>query len=444
MKRLPESSRESDLEIVLISVAEIGSGALDAHLGELARRLSRHALVHWAALASPRIIAGSGRGVLASFRERVTPVLSGRLFLLPHGPRFALMGVAGRLLGWQLRRSGIGLGAILHARGYLATLAALQARDALPGSAIVHDVRGDRPAEVRAHPEEGEASPERVAEREAMACQGADAHLAVSEPLASLLRARHGVDASVFACAVDCERFRPDPAGRARVRSELGLGERFVLGFVGSCAGWQQPGALAGLFEKLRTFRPDARLLVISPDHEAWTRELARHGLEADSPGRARPDARVIVRSAQRDAVPAWFSACDATALLRAADDVNRVASPIKFGESLACGVPVLVTSRLGDVSKLVASHALGACFDDLHLEGREDMARLRAVVARIEQEPRPLAEACRAAAVAEWSWDSQLPRRLEFYRRLAAGLPVPRPGDMTVSARVPARTEFP
>ena len=408
-------------EIVLLSVSEIGSGALQAHLGELARRLSPVHRVSWGALVSPRlVVTRRGREELDAFRRATEADLSGRLCVVPYGPRFAGLGIAGALLGAALRAGGAGRGVILHARGYLATLAAIQARRALPGGRILHDVRGDRPAEVRLHG--GEFAARRVGQLEAVACRAADAHLAVSAPLRDLLRERHGVEADVLPSAADTERFRPDPEGGLRVRAALGIGhDAFVLGFVGSAAPWQRPDAVAALFHELRRLRPGARLLVLSPDHATWSEELRRHGLECDVPGRAAAGAPVLVRRAPHAETPAWYSACDATALLRDDDDVNRVASPIKFGESLACGVPVLMTSRIGDASSLVRALGLGACFESPLLRAPGDAQRLADFLGRLAAGREALRAGCRAAAESRWSWAAQMPLRSQIYRRLAA-----------------------
>jgi glycosyltransferase involved in cell wall biosynthesis len=46
--------------------------------------------------------------------------------------------------------------------------------------------------------------------------------------------------------------------------------------------------------------------------------------------------------------------------LLRREDPVNQVASPTKFGEYLAAGLPVLLTEGIGDFSALVEKEGLG------------------------------------------------------------------------------------
>ena len=237
------------------------------------------------------------------------------------------------------------------------------------------------------------------------------------------------MSAEVFACAADTDAFRPDEEARREVRAQLGAGERFLLGFVGSSAGWQHPEAVAALLLRLRALRPDASLIVLTPDLDEWQQRLEERGVSVDRPGRERPEAMALLRRVPHAEVPRWMSALDATALLRERDAINHVASPIKFGESLACGVPVLLTDGIGDASTLVRERGVGAVFENLLLSGSGDPATLEAFLRRQEADRAGLASACRAAAEQCWSWNEQMPRWRALYDRLAEADHVARAG---------------
>src|SRR6185295_10953881 len=70
------------------------------------------------------------------------------------------------------------------------------------------------------------------------------------------------------------------------------------------------------------------------------------------------PDA--IVRSAPQGEAARLLCAADYGLLLRQDDVVNLVASPVKFGEYLACGVRPILTPHIGDQSDLCQSSDLG------------------------------------------------------------------------------------
>ena len=406
-------------DVVLFSIAELGSGAHEAHFRALGRRASATRTVHEVALVTWRRFATrAGRALLERQRQSAAQALSGRFVVLPHEPRHVALAWSARALKRSVARIAGGPHPVVHCRGHLAAYVAVLARRiGMPG-AILHDVRGDRAAEVAAFG--GEAPSEVVSAREAEACREADAHACVSTVLRDRLHALHGVQAEVFPCAADTDLFRPDEDARGDLRARLGAGERFLLGYVGSAAGWQRPDAVAALHARLRAARPDALLLVLTPDVAEWIAILEGAGLAVDSPGRERPGSAAHVRSVPHAEVPQWMAALDATALLRERDAINRVASPIKFGESLACGVPVLLTAEIGDASGLVAERGLGAVFEDLLLGGARDGAKLEEFLGRQSTDRTALARACRAAAEERWSWHEQLPRWLRLYDRLS------------------------
>lgn len=405
-------------EIVLFSIAELGSGAHEAHLRALGRRASRIATVHEVALVGLRMYGSRiGRDTLARQRSAAREALSGGFVVRPCEPRSFTL----RWSAFALARAVNALCAsprpIIHCRGDLATCVAVRARDAGLSCRILYDVRGDRSAEVRAFG--GEALPEVVEGREAEACRGADALACVSNPLRERLAELHGVDAEIFPCAADTDVFRPDEEARAELRAHLGVGDRFLLGFVGSAAGWQRPDAVAALGQRIRSLREGSLLLILTPDVERWIAALEAVGLSVDTKARPRPGSGAHVRCVPHAEVPKWLAALDATALLRDRDAINRVASPIKFGESLACGVPVLLTEGIGDASGLVASRDLGAVFADPLLGGDGDAARLVDFIDRQAADRLGLAARCRAAACESWSWDEQMPRWTALHERL-------------------------
>ena len=54
------------------------------------------------------------------------------------------------------------------------------------------------------------------------------------------------------------------------------------------------------------------------------------------------------------------MAAADAAVILRAPDLVNRVSCPVKVGEYLAAGLPLVISPGIGDLSDLVDHHGLG------------------------------------------------------------------------------------
>lgn len=248
--------------------------------------------------------------------------------------------------------SGRRLPALLHARSQLPgavaeVLAALSRR-----TRFLFDCRGLlsqeyvdmghwRPGELRHRLTSGvEVSLLRRADRVVVLTEALrDQLCAAGGPLAG----REG-DVHVIPCCVDPERFRPDPAARARHRQALGLrDDQPLLCFSGSMARYDMVAA-AALFAGLRR-RCDARFLLLSRAEPGPLRAqlLACGAAEA-----------LHVVAAPPAEVPGWLAAADlAVAFLR--DSPSSIAtSPTKIAEGLAVGLPTAVSAGIADCSRIL------------------------------------------------------------------------------------------
>jgi glycosyltransferase involved in cell wall biosynthesis len=156
----------------------------------------------------------------------------------------------------------------------------------------------------------------------------------------------------------DARIFHPlDAQARAAARAELGLApDQPLLVYVGSSLKGKYRGeAMLRFFRAVRAIRPDARLLLLMPQHrEAY--ELLRN--------RSDLLPACLFRSVAPPAVPYWVAAADlGLALIHQTFSMQAV-SAIKVGEYLLCGVPVLASSGVGD-SDVTIDHSVGLCLTD-------------------------------------------------------------------------------
>ncbi len=238
-------------------------------------------------------------------------------------------------------------------------------------------------------------------------CARAARVLCVSTALRDVLEGRHpGVrdKADVIPCGHDDARFGLDPAARAAARARLGLGERFVVVYAGSLVPYQLPEHVLRVGAIARRLRPDAHLLLLTP-------EVARGQALAGAAGLG-PEA-VTVFAAAHDEVPALLNAADVGLLLRRPDPVNAVASPTKLAEYLACGLPVLVSEGIGDASDLVRECQGGEVLRDV-----DDTVAIERALRRLMDEP-PSRRSIAGFARARLARSAFLPR----YAALYAGL---------------------
>lgn len=202
-------------------------------------------------------------------------------------------------------------------------------------------------------------------------------------------RAGAGIDSGKFHVVSngrDAVQFYPhDARERWVMRERLGIPQAApLLAYAGSLGSQYCVEEMLQVFERVRGRCPDARLLVLSGATEVLQHALSRSPV---------PLASVIVHSVPPDAVPAHLACADLGLALRRRSFSMQAVAPIKLGEYLLCGLPVLATAGVGDAH--VLSTDTGLAVDDV--------------------------SAAQAGAVADWFVDTVMPDRDGFRARCRA-----------------------
>jgi glycosyltransferase involved in cell wall biosynthesis len=195
---------------------------------------------------------------------------------------------------------------------------------------------------------------------------------------------------TVIPCCVDVTRFRFDPAARAARRQELGLhDERFFI-YVGKVGSWYLVDETFEFFRVAAQVIGSSHLLILTPDAPAAFHALAaKHGVERSC---------YTVKSATHDEVIGWLSAADVGLALITRLPSKHASSPVKAGEYLAAGLPVVITNDIGDYSGLVDRERVGVVLE------QDTPQRYRAAATELQalwQEGASLRDRCRAVAEA-------------------------------------------
>lgn len=162
-----------------------------------------------------------------------------------------------------------------------------------------------------------------------------------------------GLAHRVIPCCVDLERFRFDPASRVERRAELGLHDEFVLVYSGSVGGWYLTREMADFFVALLAMWPNAHFL--------WLITTGQDKVESILKARGVATSRYTVRSVPSPDVPSYLSAGDAGIALIKPCFSKLASSPTKNAEYLACGLPLIINSGIGDSDSLIEREGAGA-----------------------------------------------------------------------------------
>jgi hypothetical protein len=197
---------------------------------------------------------------------------------------------------------------------------------------------------------------------------------------------------------------------RDTVRRDERLASRLVFSYAGSSERYQLPDRMCRLFRRVHERFPHAFFLILSHDRDAFLRCLAAEGVAPDS---------YRVQGVERSEVFGWLQAADIGVVMRDDSIVNRVASPTKFAEYCASGLPVITTLGLGDVSDAVDRHQLGFIVD---IDALDVDARLSAFIEDVEQNRAAYRDRCSAWARECMSWTAFGSVVTGIYAEITAG----------------------
>ena len=243
---------------------------------------------------------------------------------------------------------------IMHGQALYSTMHILRARRKI-NVQVVFDVHG-------ASPEEGEMSGahenrvNRLTEWEKKALTSADLRLFVSNQMRNFFEEKYllsDLRHTVIPCCVHTDRFRMSTETRKSKRRALGIDDRFVIMYLGTLSVWQWPEAMFSLFAQFHDQNPESFLYLLLPesDHEKAKTLLEESNIPLSS---------FKIEEVPHTEVGSVIGMADAGLLLRKHHPVNYVASPTKFGEYIAAGIPVITTKGIGDTSSMISKEKVG------------------------------------------------------------------------------------
>lgn len=300
-----------------------------------------------------------------------------------------------------VRRHGI---SIVHARSYVPSVMALAIRR-LTGAQFIFDMRGfwaDERIDAGLWQKDGRLY--RLAKGfERRFLLAADAVVSLTD---AARREIEGFDylqgrvppIAVIPTCTDLSRFSP-VAG-----SQPGP---FTLGYVGSASGWYDFDEVLSIWTTLRQARPDARLLIVNrSEHDVIRAKARSKGVD--------PGELEIVASDFPD-MPHHIRRMSAGMVIATPGYSHIARAPTRLGEFLGCGVPVIGSSGVGDMSRILEGEGVGVL-----LEGADASARTEAVdrlLALTLEEG--IARRCADAARRHFSLDDGVAAYRAIYRKL-------------------------
>lgn len=177
---------------------------------------------------------------------------------------------------------------------------------------------------------------------------------------------------SVVPTGVDCKLRYYSNDVRIDMRERLGWKGKFVLIYIGNAYySWQNVYRTIEVFKLIKDkLSPNAHLALLI--------RVADHGIVSEFLEQQKiPNADYRLKEVAPEDITLYLNAADLGVLLRHEHPMNKASAPGKFGEYVACGLPVLMTRGIGTFSSRIQEEVFGTILDDMD-DDREVLTKVR------------------------------------------------------------------
>jgi glycosyltransferase involved in cell wall biosynthesis len=132
---------------------------------------------------------------------------------------------------------------------------------------------------------------------------------------------------------------------------------RFTLGYVGTTTNWYIFDSVIECFKILLKINPNSRFLIINKtEHQYIQQRLNAHAISKQ---------QVDLRTAEYSEVPQLMSEMDVSIFFIKPVFSKLASAPTKLGEFLACGIPCLSNSEVGDMEIILIEENVGVVVNE-------------------------------------------------------------------------------
>lgn len=169
----------------------------------------------------------------------------------------------------------------------------------------------------------------------------------------------------VIPCCADLDFFRAENVNIEKLdfcKIKLNINDSdFVISYLGSIGTWYMAEEMMDFFNRLLHFYPNAKFLIITPDSKDFIVKIAQsRGVNTEL-------LRVV--KAKRSEVPELLMLSKISLFFIKPVFSKKSSSPVKMGEILSMGIPVISNRGVGDVDYIIEQSGCGILVDDFNEE---------------------------------------------------------------------------
>jgi len=216
-------------------------------------------------------------------------------------------------------------------------------------------------------------------------------------------------DIAVIPCCVDIKKFNAENGLTEILRERYGLSGKFVFLYIGSVGTWYLLEEMIDFFIVAKSLINNAHFLVLTHvDKNMVIAAWGKRGLSFND---------ITIDEAEFCNMPHYIRLADAGIFFIKPCFSKRFSSPTKLAEYLACGLPLVINSDIGDTGELVSDNHIGVVIKDFSEKQYLDKTR---ELLGLMKEGKALSKRCRLTAEKYLSLDIGVERYQNIYRELA------------------------
>ncbi|MDC3391621.1 glycosyltransferase [Candidatus Thioglobus sp.] len=206
----------------------------------------------------------------------------------------------------------------------------------------------------------------------------------------------------VITTCTDLQRFKPVDEVQTNKNDKP-----LVIGYVGAVGVWYLFDETLICFKFLLKEIPSAKLHILNRGEHKYIKDcLKKHKLPLSS---------VLIESVQHQEVPKKIQKMDAAIFFIKPAFSKLASAPTKFGEFLACGVPCLSNTGIGDMAEIIKKESVGIAINDFSNESMQEGVRR---LIKLTQDSN-IRKRCRSSAIKNFSLEEGVKSYSQIYTNL-------------------------
>ena len=160
----------------------------------------------------------------------------------------------------------------------------------------------------------------------------------------------------VVPCAVNIEKFKFNEHERKKIRQQLNISDRTVVGiYVGKFGGIYYSVEALDILKICQDTINDCFIIVLSNQSRNMIKTgMQKFGIDVK---------RVLIDQVEYNQVPAYLSSADFAFCFHKPHNFSMAYSPIKNGEYWANGLPIIMSNNIGDDSDIIKREEVGMLY---------------------------------------------------------------------------------